>query len=157
MGTACQASVLLNLPPLLQLLVQQLPLSQLQLLLLPQQLLLQLHLPQPLHPLQPQPPPPPPQPPRIVTRRLESCVRISSTTSPGSAAAPTPAPTSLTGAQCARGPTWHLVTPALQQTREVLVTVLVLISALTMCAQHQTVPVSSLSMVFATRQRPSSP
>merc|ERR1712142_926209 len=123
--TACQASVLLNLPPLLQL--QLLPLLQLQLLLLPQQLLLQLHLPQPL---QPQPPPPPPQPRRIVTRRLESCVRISSTASPGSAAAHTPAPTSLTGAQCARGPTWHLVTLALQQTREVLVTVLVLISAL---------------------------
>merc|ERR1712042_392541 len=135
-------SVLQNLRQLLQLLVQQLPLqqllpqlqlqllplSQLQLLLLPQQLLLQLHLPQPLHPLQPQPPPPP-QPPRIVTKRLESCVRISSTASPGSAAAHTPAPASLTGAQCARVPTWHLVTPALQQTGEVLVTVLVLISA----------------------------
>merc|ERR1739848_428462 len=107
--TVSQASVLQNLLQLLLLLQ-----LQLQLLLLHQQLLLQLHLPQPLHQLQPQPPPPPPQPLRIVTRRLESCVRISSTASPGSAAARTPAPASLTGAQCARGPTWHLVTPALQ-------------------------------------------
>merc|ERR1712025_1512191 len=110
--TVCQASVLQKLPPLLQLLVQQLLLQQLppllqpqllpllqlqlqqqQLLLLHQQLLLQ----QPLHPLHPQPPPPPPQPQRIVTRRLASCVRISSTASPGSAAARTPAPASLTG------------------------------------------------------------
>merc|ERR1712025_1448814 len=118
--TVCQESVLQNLP--------------------------QLHLPQPLHPLQPQPPPLQQQPQRIVTRRLASYVRISSTASPGSAAARTPAPASLTGAQCAKGPTWHLVTPALQQTREVLVTVLVLISALTMSVQHQMTPVSSLSM-----------
>merc|ERR1712025_385830 len=107
--TVCQASVLQKLPPLLQLLVQQLLLQQLPPLLQPQLLpLLQLQLqqqqllllPQQLHPLQPQPPPPPPQPQRIVTRRLASCVRISSTASPGSAAARTPAPASLTGAQC---------------------------------------------------------
>merc|ERR1712215_332467 len=104
---------------------------------------------------QPQPPQaPPPQPPRLVTSKVESCVLTLSTTCPGPAVAHTPAPVSLTRAQYAREPTLPWGTPASVLLKEAWVTVLVLISALIMCVQPQTAPVSSLSMVPVSKRTP---
>merc|ERR1712121_346538 len=145
---------LLQLPPL-QLPPLQLPLLLLLLLQLPlllQQLPLpQLHLQQ-LHPHLPQPQPPqvpPPQPQNFVMRRVESYAPTLSTTLPGHAAAHTPVSASPTRAPYARELTWPWVRPASALLKEALVPVLVLIYAWTMCALHQTAPVSSLSMVCA--------
>merc|ERR1719427_1729111 len=100
---------------------------------------------------------PPPQPPRLVTSKVESCVLTLSTTCPGPTVVHTPAPVSLTRAQYAREPTLPWVTPASVLLKGAWVTVLVLISALTMFAQPQTAPVSSLSMVSVSKGTPHHP